>query len=402
MRAWFFSEMAYPDVWKPEFPTLRNSLPSSYFDPEIGKKLLNRHLDEWMLADELGMDVMTNEHHSTATCLAVSPSVITGILARQTKRARILALGHAISNRPDPVRVAEETALVDVISGGRLEVGLIRGTPTELTATNSNPARMHERFWEAHDLILKAWTTHDGPFSWQGEHFQHRNVNIWPRPYQQPHPPVWISGSSSQAGRMIAERGHVYAIFFGGFRGREWLDAYRKRYSEVWNAAASPDRLACMIMAAVGSTDEEGRRRADVMRGYLRTAPQVLVQYSNPPGYLTPEVNAHILRQASSGAKISIFQIELSNGKRVDLANASVDELIDAGVMFAGSPDTVFKQLCRYHDDLGGIGHLVVMGQAGELSAEDTVDSMSLFAREVLPRFSEYARESQAQMPVYE
>src|SRR5690606_7303587 len=108
-----------------------------------------------------------------------------------------------------------------------------------VAATHSNPAQMHERFWEAHDLIIKAWSSHGGPFSWNGKHFQHRNVNIWPRPYQQPMPPVWISGSSADAGRMIAERGHVYAIFFGGYRGKSWLDAYRDRYSEVWGKPAA-------------------------------------------------------------------------------------------------------------------------------------------------------------------
>ncbi len=114
---------------------------------------------------------MLNEHHQTATCMDPAAPIMLGILARQTKTARLLLLGNPIANRRDPVRVAEEMAMVDVISRGRVEVGFVRGVPYEISAMNSKPVGMPERLWEAHDLILKAWTTHDGPFSWESENF---------------------------------------------------------------------------------------------------------------------------------------------------------------------------------------------------------------------------------------
>ena len=101
---------------------------------------------------------------------------------KTTKRVRLLGLGIPIANRPDPLRVAEECAMIDVISRGRLDMGFIKGVPYEIVPSNARPVRIMDRFWEAHDLILKAMTTHDGPFSWEGEHFQYRSVNIWPRP----------------------------------------------------------------------------------------------------------------------------------------------------------------------------------------------------------------------------
>ena len=125
-------------------------------------RLLHRYLDEFALCDEVGLDIMVNEHHSTATCMTVSVPMALAVIARETKKARLLTLGNPIANRPDPVRVAEEMAWLDVLSGGRLEMGLVKGAPYEIAPANSNPARLMRRYWEAHDLILKALSTTTG------------------------------------------------------------------------------------------------------------------------------------------------------------------------------------------------------------------------------------------------
>jgi alkanesulfonate monooxygenase SsuD/methylene tetrahydromethanopterin reductase-like flavin-dependent oxidoreductase (luciferase family) len=185
MRIYHFTEQAYPEAWS-EPSSLRVTLPHSHCDPVVAADLFHRYHDEWMLADELGLDIMVNEHHATATCMSASANVTLGILARTTKRARLLALGIPLANRPDPLRIAEELSMVDVISRGRLEMGFVKGVPYEVPVANSNPVRMMDRLWEAHDFILKAMTTQDGPFNWEGEHFHYRNVNIWPRPCRAP------------------------------------------------------------------------------------------------------------------------------------------------------------------------------------------------------------------------
>ena len=109
MRVWYFSEMAYHPAWEEGLKrgSLRVVLPNSNYDPLIGHRLLNRYLDEFALCDEVGLDIMVNEHHSTATCSTISVPMALAIIARETKRSRLLSLGSPIANRPDPVRVAE-------------------------------------------------------------------------------------------------------------------------------------------------------------------------------------------------------------------------------------------------------------------------------------------------------
>ena len=102
---------------------------------------------------------------------------------------------------------------------------------------------MMDRFWEAHDLILKAWTSHDGPFNWEGKYFHHRQVNIWPRPYQEPHPPVWITSVTPSSARQVAEKGYVVASFLTGFEGtKAVIDTYRGRRAELGLPAPALDR----------------------------------------------------------------------------------------------------------------------------------------------------------------
>ena len=122
MRAWYFTEMPYPNLPPMDsLSSIRVNLPNKHFDPKIGAELYNRYLDEHMIADEAGLDLMVNEHHQTATCIDTCAPLSLAILARQTKNARILILGNPIANRRQPVRVAEEMAMVDCISGGRVE-----------------------------------------------------------------------------------------------------------------------------------------------------------------------------------------------------------------------------------------------------------------------------------------
>ena len=145
-------------------------------------------IDEFLLCDDLGLNVLAIEHHAGVNSLLASNPMLLGILARQTRQVRILTLGTLISLRHDPVRVAEEYATADVISRGRLEIGFVKSGGSEMASSNMNPINNVERYWEAIDLITKALSHHEGPFSWEGKHYAHRHVNIWPRPLQQPPP----------------------------------------------------------------------------------------------------------------------------------------------------------------------------------------------------------------------
>lgn len=383
MKVWHFSEMAYHPGWEELGDSLRNVIPSRVYDPRVGADLYHRYLDEWALCDELGLNIMVNEHHTTATCTTAVCTIPMAILARETKQARLLCLGMPIANRQDCVRVAEEYAMLDVISRGRVEMGLVKGSPFELSPANSNPADLTDRFWEAHDLILKALSTRDGPFNWEGRHYHYRQVNVWPRPWQEPHPPVWMTVSSPESARAVGAKGYVVASLNTGYARTPLIyGAYREASAEAGRGTPAADRFAYLAMVGVGETAEEGRRRAHQILDYSRTTPRVASQFVFPPGYAPAGPTGQALR----GFKRTI---PLRDGSTADMRTATVDQFVNAGIAFAGTPDQVFEQIREFHEHVGGFGHLLMMGQGGHLSHEDTVANLTLFSKEVLPRLAE-------------
>ncbi len=386
MRTWYFSEMAYHPAWDKGLArgSLRVNFPSENLDPAEAGRLLNRYLDEFALCDEVGLDIMVNEHHSTATCMTVSVPMALSVIARETKKARLLTLGNPIANRPDPVRVAEEMAWLDCLSGGRLEMGLVKGAPYEIAPANSNPARLMRRYWEAHDLIIKAMSTTTGPFSWEGEFYQYRAVNIWPRPVQQPTPPIWMTGMSVDTGTAAAERGHVVGTLLSGGLAKPMFDAYRKRARELgWEAG--PDRMAYAAIIGVGNTREEGLLRADIIAEYVRTAPVVAEAFTNPPGYNSIGANVAMMKAGPRAHRI----VTDRNGVPINHRTATVQQFMDTETVFAGTPDDVYEQLKAFNARMGGVGNLLFFGQGGHLSHQDAKDNIRLFGTEVAPRLRE-------------
>ena len=375
MRAWHFSETAYPYLPPADsYPSIRVSLPNRIYDPEKGAALYDRYIDEWLIAEDEGVEIMLNEHHQTATCVDPAAPLMLAALARLSKKARLLILGNPIANRRQPVRVAEEMAMIDVLSHGRLEAGFVRGVPYEILPANSNPVRMNERHWEALDLIVKTWTTHDGPFSHEGRFFHNRAINIWPRPIQQPHPPVWVSTTSPSGAAPVGARGFIQATFLTGFDAtRKVFDGYRKGWREAGRGQDVPiDRLAYAALIYVGESDLRAKAGAEKLLWYI-ISNKVPPHIANPPGYIPVSANVQMLRGAEH--PMSAF------GKR-----ASVESAIEAGIMFAGTPDQVLKQIQKHYDHVGGYGHILIMGQAGFLEHDDTVHGIRMFAREVYPR----------------
>ncbi|GAA0947481.1 LLM class flavin-dependent oxidoreductase [Pseudonocardia zijingensis] len=386
MQYWQFSETAYPDLPDPDsYHSIRVTLPNGVIDPERAAALWDRYIREWQVADECGLNVMVNEHHSTATCMNAVAPVVAGVLARVTSRARILVLGNPVANRPDPVRIAEEMALVDVLSHGRLEVGFVRGVPYEIAATNTKPFRMSERMWEAIELITRAWTTHDGPFSWEGEFFHHRQVNIWPRPYQQPTPPVWVTAVNPGSAARVADHDYRLGTFLAGFEGtRAVFQAYRDRCAETGKPAPGDERFGYAALVYTGRTDEEGLDGARQLLWYLHSN-KVATEFLYPPGYTPYPVRAAGLRAHAEVHDPALLRGQGGTATK-DLASMSLEELIEQGIVFAGSPSTVAGQIERFHEHVGGFGNLLIMGQAGHMSHEDAVRGIRRFAEDVVPR----------------
>jgi alkanesulfonate monooxygenase SsuD/methylene tetrahydromethanopterin reductase-like flavin-dependent oxidoreductase (luciferase family) len=376
MRAWHFSETAYPYLPPADtYPSIRVSLPNRIYDPVKGAALYDRYIDEWLIAEDEGVEIMLNEHHQTATCVDPAAPLMLAALARQSKKARLLILGNPIANRRQPVRVAEEMAMIDVMSHGRLEAGFVRGVPYEILPANSNPVRMNERHWEALDLIVKAWTHHEGPFSFEGRFFHHRSINIWPRCYQQPHPPVWVSTTSPGGAAQVGAHGYVQATFLTGFESTKRIyEAYRRGWREAGRGQDVPiDRLAYAALIYVGDTEARARAGAEKLLWYVNSN-KVPLHFSNPPGYVPVAMNMQLAR----GAQNVVSAHGTKQGK--------VDGALEAGLMFAGTPDQVLKQIRKHWEYVGGYGQLLIMGQAGFLEHDDTVHGIRMFAREVYPQ----------------
>src|SRR5499433_2420977 len=215
MDVWYHNENPYPFVPQEVLDradSVRASLPNKYCDPRIAADLFEEVLDEFMLCDDQGINVVAIEHHAGINSLFGANPLILGILARQTRRVRILSLGTLISLRPDPVRIAEEYATADVMSRGRLEIGFVKSGGSEMASNNASPINNVERYWEAIDLVTKALTQQDGPFSWEGKHFTHRHVNIWPPAFQRPLPRMWSATGDASTSADVGRRGMVHTL----------------------------------------------------------------------------------------------------------------------------------------------------------------------------------------------
>lgn len=400
MDAWWQCEIPYPYVPQPVLDaadSVRASLPNRHCDPSLAADLFEEVIDEFLLCDDLGLNVLAIEHHAGINSLIGSNPMLVGILARQTRKVRILSLGTLISLRKDPVRVAEEYATADVISRGRLEIGFVKSGGTEMASANANPIHNVERYWEAIDLITKALTHHDGPFSWEGKHFTHRHVNIWPRPWQQPHPRMWCATGDPETAAEVGRRGMVHVLVLRGPDGtRRAYAAHRKARAEAGLPKVTTDNFAYAALVYVGDTDEEGLRVGSKLLWFLNTSLKSAPQYSKflpgsaPPG-AAPQI--YRTRPKAEGGAPNLVNAEKGvpsasqNAQR--LMSITPEEAMAQGILFAGNPDSVYRQIMEFYDKVGGFGHLSLVGRSGPMTHAESEKGIRLFAKEVLPRLRE-------------
>ena len=229
--------------------------------PVRAANLYHRYIDEKQYAEEMGFDgIMVNEHHSAPFCMNGVANVKASILARVTSKAKILLLGNILPIHDDPLWLAESLAMIDVISRGRLIPGVVRGGGSESLTHNIPPHYNRERFEEAHDFLIKTWTT-PGPFRWEGKHFHYRYVNPWAVPYQKPHPPIWVPGTSSrETVEWCARHRYPYIML------ASQIDLTQQMYKIYYDTArevgyeAGPQHLGFMFFFHVEETEEAGHR----------------------------------------------------------------------------------------------------------------------------------------------
>src|SRR5437762_5023354 len=162
MHLMYFTEQpmsAYDEQAGRDFGATALMFSNKYFDPVAGSRLYHEYLDHYRLAEEVGFDgIMLNEHHNAPFCMQAKCNVFASILAAMTKRVKLVLLGNPLPLADNPVRLAEELAMIDMVSCGRLVSDFVRGSGQEQLAAGVHPASNRDRFEEAHALIGRAWT----------------------------------------------------------------------------------------------------------------------------------------------------------------------------------------------------------------------------------------------------
>ena len=381
MQVILFHLMTYADLdfeATKDHETVWVNLPNKYFDPVKGHQLYNRYLDELEYGEVLGFDgVAVNEHHQTAYGLMPSPVVMASALARRTKKVKIAILGSALPLREHPITVAEEHAMIDVITGGRLISGFVRGIGAEYHTFGINPTISHDRFHEAHDLIVQAWTR-PGPFSFTGRHYNLEYVNLWPRPFQNPHPPIWVpSQGSKETIDWAALPNHRYT-YLQTFSPAAVVEKYLQSYRDTaqgYGYEAADSQLGWAVPVYVSDTDDQARKEAKVhfelFRNRLLKMP---IEMLLPPGYTSRDSLKNLMK-----AKASLSQ------------DLTIDKAIEMGMFVCGTANTV-RQMLEDHWSKMHFDNLLTMMHFGSLPQDLTKRSMEMFAKDVLPHIQKLKR----------
>jgi alkanesulfonate monooxygenase SsuD/methylene tetrahydromethanopterin reductase-like flavin-dependent oxidoreductase (luciferase family) len=370
----FFHLMPYPSLpedFDERFSSPSLTYPSGQFDRQVGMEVYNRYLDELEYADQLGYDgICVNEHHQSAYGMMPAPNIMAAALARRTRNARIMVLGNAIGLHAYPLRVAEEIAMLDQISGGRIVSGFVRGIGWEYFNHGVNPTHSRERFDEAHDLIVKAWTSTE-PFQWWGKHYESRYVNIWPRTVQEPHPPIYIPGAgSTETMRFCADKRYTFmSVYAPTPVVKRWFDGYRGACADL-EYEPDPEKIAFAVPIYVAETHEqanaEARHHVEMLfHKMLKQGLEIVL----PPGYMS---------ESSLRGMLS------AGGKR--FGEMSYEDLVEAGMAVVGSPESVCEQLERLRSELG-FGQVMSLMCIADMPHHRVVRTMELFAKEVIPHF---------------
>jgi alkanesulfonate monooxygenase SsuD/methylene tetrahydromethanopterin reductase-like flavin-dependent oxidoreductase (luciferase family) len=350
--------------------------PNSLFDPERCQDYYDDYLEELQFADTVGFDgVCVNEHHNNAYGLMPSPNLIASVLSRTTSNGALIVLGNSLALYQPPVRVAEEMAMLDVMSKGRLVAGFPVGTSMDTTLSyGQTPITLREKHSEAHDLIMKAWSNRE-PFIFNGKYNQLRYVNIWPRPLQQPHPPVWIPGSGSlETWDWVLDRNYVYCYlsYFGYLRGLRVVNGFWDRVAER-GLDDNPHRLGFLQLVCVSETDQSAEQEyAEHVKYFYRKMLRIHPPYAEAPGYRSiNSIRESIRPQIGEEAQKAAGELEWK-------------DFIEQGHVIAGSPETVRDQLVEAAKMLR-VGHLMCLLHIGSMPKELTLKNTELFAKEVMP-----------------
>jgi alkanesulfonate monooxygenase SsuD/methylene tetrahydromethanopterin reductase-like flavin-dependent oxidoreductase (luciferase family) len=336
------------------------------FDPARAKRVYDEHMEEWTEAERLGFDaVFLTEHHFTAYNLMPSPNVMLAALAARTRDIR---LGTMINVVPfhQPLRLAEEGAMLDVLSDGRLEYGVGRGIDfQEVMKLGMDFDELRPRFEEGVDVILKAWTR--TTFSHEGTYHRIGETAIYPRPLQRPHPPMWVAAESPATIEWTAGRGFGMATIF---LPTELVREKKAFYLEAGAKAGQPVGEGHFMLVRnvyVAPTDEEAVADAESALTHML----ILFKDAAVPPDLSLLPDSYAFHREAFRA--------------FEEPPESFDDVVGAGLVLCGSPETVRRQLEEQIEAVG-LRQVCLLFSFGNLPHDKVMRSLRLFANEVMPQ----------------
>ena len=372
MQYFFFHLMSWPYLpadFEEKYDSAWIWCPNSLYDPAKGHDLYREYLTTLAMAEELGFDgVCVNEHHQNAYGLMPSPNLMAAALTQLTKRIKIAVIGNALPMYNPPIRVAEEFAMLDVMSNGRLMAGMVIGGGPEYFSYQVDPTTCRERYREALDLIVKAWTS-PGPFPWNSKHYYFRYVNPWPLPLQKPHPPIWIPGVGSlETIEFVAQRRYSYMglPYFHISSFKRVFGMFREQCQKA-GYEPKPDQMGWGVPIFVSENDAKARAEFEPHLRYFMNKCMKGLQIA-PPGYTSAKSALAILK--NRGAFLT--------------PDKTWRDIEDGVYAIVGSPQTVRDKLNHWRKEIGA-GIVMTGCQAGSLPHELARKSMTMLAKEVLP-----------------
>ena len=369
MKFGFFHLMPYTDYVG---ETASWPVPNRDFDPRRAEELYRTYVDTMAYAEECGFDwIGCNEHHFSPYGLMANPNIIGGALAYRTKTSSIALFGNLVPLN-NPIRVAEEYAMLDCMTGGRFIAGLMRGIPHEYISYNIPPSESWERQREAIALILKAWTEPE-PFGWEGKHYQFKQVSIWPRPFQKPHPRILVSATSIDSARFAAEIGATMGmVLISDLNSTKELIAIYRETARKHGWEPTPDNILIGMHCCIADTDAEALHYLETGHDYFQNT--LLAAVRNAQRIVLQETRFH--RDDDNRDRWL---------KRLtQRAGQTLEETIANGTTLCGSPESVVAQIKRIQGELGhGIFNFTM--KVGTIPDDVVVHGMELFRDRVLP-----------------
>ena len=354
-------------------------LSKKHFKPDVAVRNYREHLDAWAEMEALGFDgVGFNEHHTSPYGLMTSPNIMAAAASQRLQRMKILIYGNLLPIH-EPLRLAEELAMLDCLSGGRLISGVARGIPREYKAYNVSLADSRARFEEAWEIIKLAWT--EEVFSYSGKFWTYRDVAIWPRPVQQPHPPVWVPVTTSQESLEWAARQNapITPGAVGTLAARQDMVRYYASCLAKAGHAFTPAHIVTPASVYIADSRAQAEKEAGP---YLLYFFHTLFSHGNlynvagqrDAGYVKEDGLAW-LRPENRDAFLKALQ---------GFRRMTAEDLKGNERLCWGSPAEVRDALIRLAESLGSNTLLVQFNQ-GAMPHEMFVRQIRRFAQDVLP-----------------